>query len=110
MRRREKVVEKVTDLSALATHTYERPARAHVTDMENVMKDTTHNLKKMIAAAMLSGGLTLAGLALSAGTAQAFNPQPEPPGKPIPPGTSQAFNPVPYPPATAHAFNPAAHS
>ncbi|MUL46500.1 hypothetical protein FZI85_07780 [Mycobacterium sp. CBMA293] len=44
---------------------------------------TTYNAKKIIVGALLSGGITLAGLGLSVGTAQAFNPQPEPPGRPV---------------------------
>jgi hypothetical protein len=45
--------------------------------------NTTRNLRKIIAAALLSGGLAMAGLAPSA-DANAFNPQPDPPGKTIP--------------------------
>jgi hypothetical protein len=53
---------------------------------------TTHNMKKMAGKALLSGGLALAALGLASGTAQAFNPQPEPPGKPIPTaGTAAVF-------------------
>ena len=68
---------------------------------------TTLNMKKMAGKALLSGALALAGLGLASGTAQAFNPQPEPPGKPIPvsvnpqftsPGTLGGFNPQPDPP------------
>ncbi|HUH69602.1 MAG TPA: hypothetical protein VLZ05_12460 [Mycobacterium sp.] len=33
--------------------------------------NTTHNLKRIIAGALLSGGLVSAGLGLAAGTAQA---------------------------------------
>jgi hypothetical protein len=44
--------------------------------------NTTSNVKKMLVGALLSGGFGLAGLGLSIGTAQAFNPQPEPPGRP----------------------------
>ncbi|MUL48993.1 hypothetical protein FZI85_04600 [Mycobacterium sp. CBMA293] len=68
---------------------------------------TNRNIKKLVGKALLSGGLTLAGLGLASGTAQAFNPQPEPPGKPInvsvtprftSPGTIRGFNPTPEPP------------
>ena len=64
---------------------------------------TTENIKRIVAGALLSGGVALAGLAMSAGTAQAFNPQPEPPGKVayqqhVNPGEIQGFNPQPEPP------------
>jgi hypothetical protein len=68
---------------------------------------STHNIKKIAGTALLSGGLTLVGFGLASGTAQAFNPQPEPPGKPInvsvttqitSPGTIRGFNPTPEPP------------
>ena len=69
-------------------------------------------MKKFIVAALSSGSVALAGLVLGMGTAQAFNPQPDPPGKirgfdpqPDPPGTSKlnpgvirGFNPQPEPP------------
>lgn len=42
----------------------------------------TTNIKKAAGTALLSGGLTLIGFGLASGTAQAFNPQPEPPTKP----------------------------
>lgn len=42
----------------------------------------THNMKKMAGKVVVSGALALAALGLAAGTAQAFNPQPDPPGKP----------------------------
>ena len=42
---------------------------------------TTHNGKRIIAGALLFGGVELAGLVLSMGTAQAFDPQPEPPAR-----------------------------
>jgi hypothetical protein len=67
----------------------------------------THNMKKMPVKALLSGSLALAGLGLASGTAQAFNPQPDPPGKPITvavnpqftsPGSLRGFNPTPEPP------------
>jgi hypothetical protein len=68
---------------------------------------TTHSVKRMLVGALLSGGIAVAGLGLSAGSAQAFNPQPEPPGKPLSPGTIQGFNPQPDPPGvirvTIHA-------
>ncbi|MUL76435.1 hypothetical protein [Mycolicibacterium sp. CBMA 226] len=44
--------------------------------------NAAYNVKKLIVGTLLSGGIGLAGLGLSAGTAQAFNPQPEPPGRP----------------------------
>ena len=40
--------------------------------------NTTHNLKKMIVGALLSGGVALAGLGLTAGTAQAAPDRPGP--------------------------------
>jgi hypothetical protein len=43
---------------------------------------TTHNIKRMGGKALLSGGVALAALGLTSGTAHAFNPQPDPPGKP----------------------------
>jgi hypothetical protein len=64
---------------------------------------TTENVKRIVAGALLTGGVALAGLAMSAGTAQAFNPQPDPPGKVayqqhLNPGEIQGFNPQPDPP------------
>jgi hypothetical protein len=73
---------------------------------------TTRNVKRIIVAALLSGGVALAGFGLSMGTAQAFDPQPDPPGKirgfdpqPEPPSVSRlnpgvirGFNPQPEPP------------
>ena len=55
---------------------------------------TTRDMKKMVGRAVLTGGVALVGLGLASGTAQAFNPQPDPPGKPIaiavnPPDTSR---------------------
>lgn len=44
---------------------------------------TTRTTKKILGKALLSAGVALAGMGLASGTAQAFNPQPEPPGKPI---------------------------
>jgi hypothetical protein len=40
-----------------------------------------NNITKRTAQVVLSAGVALSGLALAAGTAQAFNPQPDPPGK-----------------------------
>ena len=71
---------------------------------------TNHNLKKIAGSALLSGGLALVGLGLASGTAQAFNPQPDPPGKPAAvsanqhytsPGSLGGFNPTPEPPKLA---------
>ena len=64
---------------------------------------TNHNVMRIIAGALLSGSVALAGLGLSMGTAQAFNPQPDPPGKVAPaqklnPGEIHGFNPQPDPP------------
>ena len=39
------------------------------------------NTLKVIAGALLSGGVAVAGLGLATGTANAFNPQPGPPGR-----------------------------
>jgi hypothetical protein len=39
------------------------------------------NMKKFAGKAVLSGGVALIGLGLASGTAQAFNPQPDPPGR-----------------------------
>ncbi|MGX9791376.1 hypothetical protein [Mycobacterium sp. MMS18-G62] len=62
-------------------------------------------MKRIIVGALVSGSVALAGLGLSMGTAQAFNPQPDPPGKirgfdpqPDPPGVIRGFNPQPEPP------------
>ncbi len=41
------------------------------------------NTLKIIAGALLSGGVAAAGLGLATGTANAFNPQPDPPGRHI---------------------------
>lgn len=67
-------------------------------------------MKRIIIGALLSGGVALASLGLSTGTAQAFNPQPDPPGKsassPITnPGVIRGFNPQPDPPGFP-ALNP----
>ena len=64
---------------------------------------TTYSVKRIIAGSLLSGSFALAALGLSMGTAQAFNPQPDPPGKvatsPITnPGVIRGFNPQPDPP------------
>jgi hypothetical protein len=45
---------------------------------------TQRNLTTMIAAIVPSAGVALAGLGLATGTAHAFNPQPDPPGKSAP--------------------------
>ena len=42
----------------------------------------THNLKKTAAKAILTSVAALAGLGLASGTAQAFDPQPDPPSNP----------------------------
>ena len=57
-------------------------------------------MKRIIISGLLTGGIALAGLGLSMGTAQAFNPQPDPPGKPI-----NAFNPQPDPPGRPITIN-----
>jgi hypothetical protein len=68
------------------------------------MKSTT---KTFVGKALLSGAVALVGLGLASGTAQAFNPQPDPPGKPVavavnPPildkSATVGFNPQPEPP------------
>jgi hypothetical protein len=63
---------------------------------------TTNNVKRIIFGSLLSGSVALAGLGLSMGTAQAFDPQPDPPGKTAParldPGAIRGFNPQPDPP------------
>lgn len=65
---------------------------------------TTHNIKKVAGAALLSGAFSLVGLGLASGTAQAFNPQPEPPTHPnisvqqtTPQGSIRGFNPTTSP-------------
>jgi hypothetical protein len=50
-------------------------------DLRRIMS-TTHNVKRIIVGALLSGSVALAGVGLSMGTAQAFDPQPDPPGLP----------------------------
>jgi hypothetical protein len=52
----------------------------------------TYNVKRIIVGALLSGSGALAGFGLGMGTAQAFDPQPEPPG------TIRGFDPQPDPP------------
>jgi hypothetical protein len=64
---------------------------------------TAHNMKRIVVGALLAGSVALAGLGLSMGTAQAFNPQPDPPGKVeslqrVNPGEIHGFNPQPEPP------------
>ncbi|HEX9499435.1 MAG TPA: hypothetical protein VF926_13935 [Mycobacterium sp.] len=64
---------------------------------------TTQNVKRIIVGALLSGSVALAGLGLSMGTAQAFDPQPDPPGKVAPShrlslGEIHGFNPQADPP------------
>jgi hypothetical protein len=58
-------------------------------------------VKRIIVGSLLSGSVAQAGLGLSMGTAQAFNPQPDPPGKVAParldPGAIRGFNPQPEP-------------
>jgi hypothetical protein len=46
------------------------------------MMSTTHNMKRIVVGALLSGIVALAGLRLSMGTAHAVNPQPDRPGLP----------------------------
>lgn len=41
----------------------------------------TLDMKKFAGKALLSGGVALVGLGLASGTAQAFDPQPDPPGR-----------------------------
>jgi hypothetical protein len=62
-----------------------------------------NNMKKIIVGALLSGGVALAGMGLSMGTAHAFDPQPDPPGESVSsprlnPGVIRGFNPQPEPP------------
>lgn len=52
---------------------------------------TIHNMKKLAGKAVLSAGVALVALGLASGTAHPFNPQPDPPGKPIAVGTHQAL-------------------
>jgi hypothetical protein len=76
---------------------------------------TTYYVKRIIVGSLLSGSVALAGLGLSMGTAQAFNPQPDPPSKvasmhPVNPGEIRGFDPQPDPPAlnpgVIRGFNP----
>ena len=65
--------------------------------------NANHTVKRIIVGALLFGGVTLAGLGLSMGTAQAFDPQPDPPGKSeisqkLNPGVIRGFDPQPEPP------------
>jgi hypothetical protein len=55
----------------------------------------TRTITTFAGRALLTGGVALAGLGLAAGTAQAFNPQPDPPGR-------QATVAVNQPPETQH--------
>ena len=60
-------------------------------------------MKRIIVGALLSGSVALAGLGLSTGTAHAFDPQPDPPGKvavqqKVNPGEIRGFDPQPEPP------------
>lgn len=73
--------------------------------------NTNRNLKRMIAGVLLSGGIAVVGVGLAAGTANAFNPQPEPPGlrfHATQHGPIRAFNPQPDPPGLR--FHPGQHS
>jgi hypothetical protein len=60
-------------------------------------------MKRIIVGTLLSGGIALAGLGLSMGTAHAFDPQPDPPGESVSsprlnPGVIRGFDPQPEPP------------
>jgi hypothetical protein len=62
-----------------------------------------NTMKNIIIGALLSGGVAVASLGLSTATANAFNPQPDPPGDSvaspfIDPGVIRGFNPQPDPP------------
>lgn len=64
---------------------------------------TDRLVKRMTAGALVAGSLAFAAFSLSAGTAQAFDPQPEPPGITADshvqsPGIRVGFNPQPEPP------------
>jgi hypothetical protein len=63
----------------------------------------TTRTTKILGKALLSAGVGLAGMGLASGTAQAFNPQPEPPGKPI----TSAVNPPDVNRGGIIAVNPA---
>jgi len=61
------------------------------------------NVKRMIVGALVSAGVALAGFGLSMGTAQAFDPQPDPPSEltsspRLDPGVIRGFDPQPEPP------------
>jgi hypothetical protein len=45
------------------------------------MQHMAIDLKQFSGRALLAGGIALTGLGLVSGTAQAFNPQPDPPGR-----------------------------
>ena len=62
----------------------------------------TRSMKTFAAKALLAGGVALIGLGLASGTAQAFNPQPEPPVKP----TAVAVNPANLNKSTKVGFDP----
>jgi hypothetical protein len=69
------------------------------------------NMKRVIVGALLSGGVMLGGLGLGMGTANAFNPQPDPPGDSVSsprldPGAIRGFNPQPEPPGKIRGFDP----
>ena len=61
---------------------------------------TTHVIPKVAGKALIAGAVALVGLGLASGTAQAFDPQPEPPG------TEVGFNPQPEPPVKRVGFDP----
>ena len=68
-------------------------------------------MKRIIIGGLLTGSIALTGLGLSTGTAQAFNPQPDPPGKVayqqhVNPGEIHGFNPQPDPPGKIRGFDP----
>ena len=68
-------------------------------------------MKRIIIAGLLSGSIALAGFGLSMGTAQAFDPQPDPPGQSqispkLNPGVIRGFNPQPDPPGKIRGFDP----
>ncbi|QNJ96474.1 hypothetical protein HZU40_13975 [Mycolicibacterium fluoranthenivorans] len=55
-----------------------------------------HSFRQVV----LATGLAIASLAIASGTASAFNPQPEPPGRTghVTPAETHGFNPQPEPP------------
>jgi hypothetical protein len=75
---------------------------------------TTEFLHRILTTALLAGGLALAAVGIAAGITQlnvstvAFNPQPDPPGRPsfLDPGSRVGFNPQPDPPGSIRGFNP----